>query len=118
MNSGQNSNKFDTRSFLGNAPGKTHKGKTSRDFLLIELIGKNSELQQQKYFIKLIQYLSLFPSTMSFLKTVPKAALKKRASAVWPVRPCTVSTISKTASKNVPENCCSVQYTTVRILQQ
>jgi hypothetical protein len=41
MNSEQHSNTFGTRNFLGNAPGKSHKGKTSqRDFLLIELIGK------------------------------------------------------------------------------
>jgi hypothetical protein len=41
MNNEQHSNTFGTRKFLGNAPGKTHKGKTSQgDFLLIELIGK------------------------------------------------------------------------------
>jgi hypothetical protein len=36
MNNGQAFNTFDTRNFLGNAPGKTHKGKTSQgDFFLL-----------------------------------------------------------------------------------
>jgi hypothetical protein len=43
MNNGQAFNTFDTRNFLGNAPGKTHKGKTSQgDFFLLSS-RKNSE---------------------------------------------------------------------------
>jgi hypothetical protein len=51
--------KTNTRNFLGNAPGKTHKGKTSQgDFLLIELIGKNLSYNSKNISTLNTHYLS------------------------------------------------------------
>ena len=59
MNNEQHSNTFGARKFMGNAPGKTHKGKTGQGyFLLIELIGKNMSYNNKNISTLNTQYLS------------------------------------------------------------